>query len=347
MSSNMLNLLNNMYENNGLIVNNLIKAKVITKNEVIEEAINSNNPYIIYSVARYVKGLSKKSINLLAEKLIELKSIKYVYDFANNIKRAPIDILEDFTIEYGSAENIYNFAKDVDGVLVDKFANAIIEKGNEEFIYKFAINIDEAPVLLLVEALVKLNDGYFLLKIAKSTKDDTVKNKILNIILNEMNNAKYVYNYTKEIEDAPIDKLADIIIKLGNEEYIYKFARDIKGAPIDKLAVAIIKINNPEYIFYFAKDVNGAPIDKLADAIITSGNTTYMELFVHIDNAPKEKIKIAINRIIVSAMSDEEKMAYLFELAKNNDIQLIEYSSDIYRKMFIDDSSIKVRKRTK
>ena len=189
---------------------------------------------------------------------------------------------------------------------------------------------------MLVGALAKLNEGYYLAEIAKCTKDEMIKNMILNIILNEMNNAKYVYNYAKVVGDAPIDKLAQAIIKLQSAEYIYKFAKDIENVPIKELAEAIIRTNNSEYIFSFAKWVSGAPIGKLADAIIASGNITYMELFIHIDNAPVEKINAAINRIMVGAMSEEEKLNYLFGLAQGNNTEVIKYSADIYRRMFID-----------
>ena len=341
----MLNLLKNIYEDNGFIINNLIKAKVITRSEVVECVLDTNQSYLIYYVAKYVKGLSRKYIDRLTDKLIELKSIKYIYDFAKNVNRAPIEKLASFMMEYGTADNIYNFAKNVDGSPVDEMAVVIIDKGIGEYIYKFAINVDGAPVCLLVDALAKLDEGYYLAEIAKITNNKEIKNKIFNIILNEMNNAKYIYNYAKVIGAAPIDVLVDALIRIGNPEYIYYFARDIKRAPIDKLARAIIEINDPEYIYYFAKGVVGAPVELLTDAIIKCGNITYMELFVHINNVSKEKVKTAINRLIVGGMSDDERLIYLFDLARNNDVKVIEYSSDIYRKMFVDDSSVKARKR--
>ena len=343
----MLNLLKNISEDNGITVNNLIKAKVFTRSEIVEAVLETNEPYLIYYVAKYIKGLSKKNIDILADKLIELNNIKYIYDFAMNIKRTPIDKLADFTMKYGTSENIYMFAKDVDGSPVEKMAEVVIQKGVGEFIYKFAVYVKDAPISLLVDALTKLNEGYYLAEIAKVTKDETIKNMILNIILNEMNNAKYVYNYARVVDDAPTDRLVETLIRIGNAEYIYKFAKDIKGAPINRLADAIIKINNPEYIYYFARGVDSAPIEKLTDSIIRSGNITYMELFVHIDNINKEKVKTAINRITVSSMTEEEKLDYLFNLARSNDVRVIGYSSDIYRKIFIDDNNVKIRKKVK
>ena len=172
-------------------------------------------------------------------------------------------------------------------------------------------------------------------KIANTTDDENIKNKILNAILYDFKNAKDIYNYAKIVKDAPIDKLTDSIINIGNPEYIYKFASDIEDAPVNRLADAIITINNYEYIFLFAKGVVGAPINRLADAIIATKQITYIDLFMHIEGAPEEKLKSAKNRIIVEAMSEEERLEYLLSLAQNNDLKTISYSVDIYRRLFV------------
>lgn len=346
MSGNMLGLLENIHVDGGIIVNNLIKSGVFTRREIVDASIESNIPYLIYCTARYVKRLSKKNVEELADALIKSKNIKYIYDFAVNVKSAPIDKLSDIIIELGTAENIYNFAKEVGNVPIDKLVDAIIAKGNSEFIYKL-ININNVSLSILVDALIALKDGWYLCQIANTTNDENIKNKILNAILYEFKNGKDVYNYAKIVNDAPIDRLADSIITIGNPEYIYKFASDIGGASVNKLADAIIHINNAEYIYFFARGVVGAPIDKLADALITTKEVTYMDLFMHIEGAPVEKLKIMKNRFIVEAMTDEEKIEYLLRLAQNNEINTIKYCSDIYRNLFVEVSSFKSKIRKK
>jgi len=335
MSSNMLNLLKNMHANNGIVVNSLIKGKVITRGEVVDAAVESNVPYLIYCVGRYIKGLSKKNIEKLADALIEIANVKYIYDFAVNVKRAPAIKLGEATIKLGTVENIYNYAKNVTGAPINKMVSAIINAGNSEYIYKL-IGVNDAPILVLIDALIELKDGWYLCKIANTTTEESIKDKILDAVLYTFNNAKDMYNYAKMVENAPIEKISDAIIGTSDAAYIYKFAKDIKNAPIKRLEDAIIDIGKAEYIYCFARDVKGSSVIRLADALIATREVAYMELFMHIDGAPAERLKLMANRVYVEAMAEDERLSYLFSLAQSNNIDVIRYSADIYRKMFVD-----------
>ena len=110
----------------------------------------------------------------------------------------------------------------------------------------------------------------------------------------------YIYKFAKDVENAPIDKLTNAILKTNRAEYIYRYAVDVKNISsenIDKLADAIIKLNDPSYILGFAIDVKNAPIDKLADAIIATNNAMYIYRFAfEVENAPIEKLKAAMEK---------------------------------------------------
>lgn len=339
MSSNMLDLLRKIRIDNGLVVNNLIKSGVITKDFVVKTAIYSDILSVIYDTAKYIKELDDININKLADKLIEKGNIKYIRDFACNVNNAPIDKLMEITISKGTAEHIYEFAKKVPLAKTNKLALAIIDKKDCEYIYKFIKEIPGAPRDILIDALIDIKEDWFLIQIAKEIKDnDKEKDKILNAIIG-FNDGKSIYNYSRIVDDANIDMLSNEIIKTGNSKYIYKFASDIPGASLEKLAKAVIKLKDPEYIYYFAR-IKGAPLEILADAIIETRELTYIELFMHIDGAPTDKL-LAFKNKIIGENFDEEKFKYLLYLASNNYIETIKSSIDVYRSLFKTDSEKK------
>ena len=100
--------------------------------------------------------------------------------------------------------------------------------------------------------------------------------------------------FASQVKDAPIDKLAEVIILIKDPRYIYKFACDIEGAPVGKLAKAIIETKDAKYIYLFARDVKGASIDELADAVIETKNAKYIYLFACDIGAPINKLANAI-----------------------------------------------------
>lgn len=101
--------------------------------------------------------------------------------------------------------------------------------------------------------------------------------------------------FASQVKDAPIDKLAEVIILIKNPRDIYEFARDIEGAPIDKLAKAIIETRDAKYIYLFARDIKGVSIDEFADAIIATGSALYIYYFAcDIEGAPINKLAYAV-----------------------------------------------------
>lgn len=339
MSSNMLDLLKNIDGNKGIIINSLIKAKVFTSSDIVNAAIDSNLPYVIYYVALYIKGLSKKSVDRLADYIIGYGNMKYIHDFAKNVRRAPIDKLADTTIKFGTPENIFDFAKNVEGAPINRLAEAIIQRKNSEYIYKFATEINGVHINLLADALIELKESWYLCHIANNINDKILKRKIFDKVLYEIKSAKDIYKCAKFMDGLEIEEIENALIAIDNAEYIYKFACDIEGAHIDILADSIIKLGDAEYIYHFARMVKGAPMDKLATAIIDTKDITYIDLFMHIEGAPVEKMMLTKNRMIVSSMTEEEKLDYVINLALNSDVKTIGYSSDMYRSLFIDETT--------
>ena len=60
----------------------------------------------------------------------------------------------------------------------------------------------------------------------------------------ETKDAKYIYNFAKNVKGVNIEKLENAIIEIKNAEYIYLFARDVKGANMYKCLYEIKKLNS-------------------------------------------------------------------------------------------------------
>lgn len=82
----------------------------------------------------------------------------------------------------------------------------------------------------------------------------------------------YIYNFAKNVKNAPIERLTDIIIDSNNACYIYLFTRDVGQKPIPKLASAIMKIHDIDHIYYFIRDVKNAPVEQMIDEVIRTYN---------------------------------------------------------------------------
>lgn len=66
-------------------------------------------------------------------------------------------------------------------------------------------------------------------------------------------------------EGAPIDELAEVVIKSGDLNCCYLFAHDVENAPVDKLARVVCKSSDKELKSMFAKDIYGMSDREFAD----------------------------------------------------------------------------------
>ncbi len=122
----------------------------------------------------------------------------------------------------------------------------------------------------------------------------------------------------EKIKNAPIDILADGIIKTNDAEYIYLLKYYIKKSSsitVNILADAICKTENAQYIYEFAADVKNAPIDILTDAIIQTKDSEYISKFIiTIENADTQKLVKALIQI-----GDVEYICCIAEYLENFD----------------------------
>lgn len=126
----------------------------------------------------------------------------------------------------------------------------------------------------LAQELKEQSRADLLFKIALNIEDAPIE-KLADAVI-EINDAKFIYDFARDVKGAPIEKLADAIIKIGDAEYIYNFAYNVKGAPLEKLEDAVINTGDAEYIYQYARYIKGASIERLADAMINTGSAEYI-----------------------------------------------------------------------
>ena len=216
MNNNLKALLDNIDNDQGRLINQLIGEGIINIDYLVDEVIKSKDAKNIYKVAKYVKNTS---FDKLVKAIISTNDIEYIYYFALNVDNAPLDLFADYIIKSGKSNFIYCFARDIKNAPIEKLADAIIKINNGEEIYCFARDIKNAPIEKLAEAVIS----------SKSPE--------------------YIYKFAKNISvDNYLGKFTDAIISTSDEYYIYAFAKNVKNAPIDKLADAIMNSNSKSFL---------------------------------------------------------------------------------------------------
>lgn len=146
------------------------------------------------------------------------------------------------------------------------------------------MNQNIRDLILKNDRLIELNT---LIKLGVIKMEDAVAEVIA------MGNASRIYAFARDIEGAPIVKLADAMIATYNESYIYEFAvyMQDKGLLNEELKVkfarAIIKTKSAQFICLYARDIKNAPLKELTEAEIAIGDAEYLYLYArNVDVVP-------------------------------------------------------------
>lgn len=111
--------------------------------------------------------------------------------------------------------------------------------------------------------------------------------QLINIAVVESENFRCVYNIAKYVKNAPIDKLANIIIQSKSAYNIYIFA-DIENAPIEKLVDALIELKESEYVYKWImaldqkNNIHNNIMDKLLTFICDDSRPDFPSYISHI-----------------------------------------------------------------
>jgi hypothetical protein len=267
-------------------------TKGVSIRRLARAIIKIGDPYFMLRMAHDYKSVRPKMI----KEIIKTGNSECIYritDFYTN-KRPPVEKIAKYIMNGCTADEINHFAgryatyKDI-----HDYGQAIINTGAAEVIYNFYLwskDYYQMPVKPYVIAICKSN------------------------------NAKYIYQFAKDIPSPYVNELAETLINTKNGFYICEFAKNVVNAPMEKLAEGIVGTKNPRYIYDFALLIKEAPISELANAIIATNNLFWICEFMKIKNAPIDKL--------YQVIMDSNDIAYIDNMKKLLP-SIANYNSDV------------------
>jgi len=208
MKNYMYDLLNNIEEDKGITINILIETGVLSKNNIIDKALETKNAYILYNIALYVKKLTKEDINKIADYIIKIGDLDTLYEYAANITNAPIDKIINKIIEIGEAKYIFRMALCIKEKkeYIERLANEIINLKEAEYIYLFARDLfnklSEEAIYRLGYAIEKTNDIEYIYEFIKNVNCGSTMSLVLSWAIVNSKNEKYIEKLRK-LPNAP------------------------------------------------------------------------------------------------------------------------------------------------
>lgn len=242
----------------GKLINELLERKVVSLEDIVAYAIDSNK-------------------------------FEYMYFIAKNIKDIDLSSLEDKVLEMNSLDCMIMFSN-LEGVNVKKFEDKIISLNNFKYFFEFAKNVKNVNMKRFEDLVISSNDLRYILRFAVEVRNCNV-NRLADIFI-ESGNTYYIMLYAMHVKKAPYEKLVDKIIEVGDPEEIIAMADEFNLVYLDKLTDAIINTKNAHYICEFGvkfeKDLSVELVDKLAYAVMEYGTNLDIYYFAStVEKAPE------------------------------------------------------------
>lgn len=252
---------------NVCIINYLLRKGLKTVDEVVNEAISTNNIIILLMIAKYVDSISDEQKNTL---LIVIKRAIKKLKIEEMITFSPVNMYASKNNVKAINDLLHEGLKTVDGVVEEAIAS-----DNPKVMYYVAMFVDgitEVHIGMLTNAINKKRDSL------EELSSVVMHNLAINIPSTAQSLSKGVVrtervsdmvSYARAIPSAPIDYLAKNIIKYSQNEEdamsIYYFVRDhlerLTKDFIASSAKKVISLKNPSAICSFAS-FGGATIEE-------------------------------------------------------------------------------------
>lgn len=187
----------------------------------------------------------------------------------------------------------------------------------------------------LVEALIKLNDAKNIFEFTKNI-EALPKDKMAKAIIGTRD-INYIQRFANEIEGAPIKLLAEEVCSYACIEDIYSFAVEVKNAPINILQEEFEKRirrtanenTNRKYIVEFAKKVKGADIKELERVVVDLKDPVLIyEFAVKVESADVDKMAEAL---INSPRTNNTIIRFVEEVRNIKEEKIVKFA-DIIKK---------------
>lgn len=313
-------------------VNYLVRKNLMTTDEVVKEAIATNNPTIMWMVARFVDGITEKQESLL-NLVINNSSEKVLYqEVSKNNNNDCVHLSpEELKVKkrHGRIKAILNQYNNVSIEELFRLRSAYISDFKKViYIINHLLRKGITTTGEVVKKAISSNNVIIMRMVAHFGDGITEEQKMmLNLAINKVNIKELIVfspvtmhaskrdviaiNYLLHEGLKTIDEVVKETINSHNPLVMYYVALFVDGITDDHLQMIIEELNNCEEPFNMRKDIimqnlarkRSNTVSKLSEGVIKNGNVSGMVSFANVENAP---IKELGNSILENANTVED-----------------------------------------
>jgi len=234
-------------------INYLLHEGLKTIDEVVEEAVKSKNPLVMYYIALFVDGITARHMELIIDGFNSCKEaldIRVDVVMQNLARKCPdyAGLLSKCVLETGSISGMASFAQNVEEASVKDFGEQILNNSkaleDANTIYMFVRNhleeLDEDYIRRAAKKVIELKNPTAICSFSKFGRLTILEYAIalIEAIGKKQDYAVYLYLFALNNEmakDFP-EFIIDEIIYSNNNDVIYRAARDFKlESSVEKL----------------------------------------------------------------------------------------------------------------
>lgn len=185
-------------------------------------------------------------------------------------------------INLNNSKLMIKFAKYVGGYLLNEIENIVIKIGDSYDLLDLA-EVPSTNTRILAKEAIKRNDARVMYLFLINVEDAPLKELIKGITAS--NNAEMIYysaisiynsNLDAELKEELLDLLTKGIIATKNAWYIYCYTLNIKSASLKDLSFAMIETEDVESIYKFIIDIEGPFVNDLILRLIELNALDYI-----------------------------------------------------------------------
>lgn len=234
-------------------INYLLHEGLKTIDEVVEEAVKSKNPLVMYYIALFVDGITARHMELIIDGFNSCKEaldIRVDVVMQNLARKCPdyAGLLSKCVLETGSISGMASFAQNVEEASVKDFGEQILNNSkaleDANTIFMFVRNhleeLDEDYIRRAAKKVIELKNPTAICSFSKFGRLTILEYAIalIEAIGKKQDYAVYLYLFALNNEmakDFP-EFIIDEIIYSNNNDVIYRAARDFKlESSVEKL----------------------------------------------------------------------------------------------------------------
>ncbi len=171
--------------------------------------------------------------HLMRNVILESKSARYAYIFAQNIKNCDILALQKIVVESRNIKYICKFACFIPGADHKLLENLVLKSKNAQYAHMFLKHVKGANIRKFKQVILDSKKPRYLFELAKKTNNIKELSKIEDLII-ESNSFTYMKMFAEKIRTANIEKIERAVLNSNNINEIKKFAQYVKKSNLRK-----------------------------------------------------------------------------------------------------------------